>query len=99
MAQFDVHRLANSPDLVLDCQSDLLDHMDSRFVVPLLARAIAPPRGRRLNPEFDVGGEYYVMATQGAATVTRRDLGPVVASLAEHSFEITGAIDVLIGGV
>lgn len=99
MPQFDVHRVASGPLLVLDCQSDLLDHMESRFVVPLLPREGAPPRGGRLNPVFEVGGEEYVMASQGAATIHRRELGPVIASLAEHSFEITGAIDVLIGGI
>lgn len=39
------------------------------------------------------------MLTQAAAAVRRRELGAVVESLAERSFEITGALDVLIGGV
>ena len=39
------------------------------------------------------------MTTQFIGAVDRTQLGKFVASLAEHSFEITGAIDVLTGGV
>jgi toxin CcdB len=97
MAQFDVHRLGGG--LVLDCQSDLLSHIASRFVVPLVPQPDAPTPVRRLNPAFEVGGEAYVMVTQSAGAVGRQQLGPVVASLADRSFEITDALDVLLSGV
>jgi toxin CcdB len=97
VAQFDVHRLGDG--LVIDCQSDLLDQIDSRFVVPLVPRGNAPKVAQRLNPVFEINGESLVMLTQAAAAVRRRELGPVVASFAERSFEITGALDVLISGV
>ena len=95
--QFDVHRF--SKGLVIDCQSDLLDHIASRLVVPLAHLAVAPSPVPRLNPVFRIDGEDYVMVTQSAAAVRTQQLGPVIASLAERSFEITGAIDVLISGV
>ena len=97
MAQFDVHRLGDG--LVLDCQADLLDHLNSRFVVPLLPLDEAPKPAKRLNPIFEVDGKDYVMATQFAAAVQRKDLGKVVISLADRGLEITGAVDVLISGV
>jgi toxin CcdB len=97
VAQFDVHRLADG--LVLNCQSDLLDQIDSRFVVPLVPRADAPQVAQRLNPIFEIDGKEYVMLAQAAGAVRRRELGAVVASLAERGFEITGALDVLISGV
>jgi toxin CcdB len=97
VAQFDVHRLGDM--LVVDCQSNLLDRLESRFVVPLLARPRAPQAAGRLNPIFEIDGAEYVMLTQAAAAVRTRELGAVVASLAERSFEITGALDVLISGV
>lgn len=97
MAQFDVHRLADG--LVVNCQSDLLDQIDSRFVAPLVRRADAPQVAQRLNPIFNVGGEDYVMLTQAAGAVRRRELGAVIASLADRSFEITGALDILVTGV
>lgn len=97
MAQFDVHRLGNG--LVIDCQSDLLEHIVTRFVVPLVPPRDAAVATYRLNPQFEIGGKDYILVTQAAATVGRNELGAVVTSLAAHSFEITGAIDVLTGGV
>jgi len=97
MAQFDVHRLGDG--LVLDCQSDLLDHIDSRFVVPLARHEFVAIAARRLNPSFDIEGQNYIMVTQQAAAVRRGELGPVVVSLADRSFDIADAIDVLLSGV
>ena len=97
MAQFDVHQLGDG--WVVDCQSDLLSHIVSRFVVPLVASADAPSPAPRLNPVFRIDGEDYVMVTESAGAVRTRHLGPGVASLADRSFEITGALDVLIGGI
>jgi toxin CcdB len=97
VAQFDVHRFANG--LVVDCQSDLLDQIDSRFVVPLVPRSEAPTLAQRLNPAFEIGGGSYVMLTQAAGAVRRRELGAVVGSLSASAFEVTGALDVLVSGV
>ena len=97
MAQFDVHRLDGG--LVVDCQSNLLDQLASRFVAPLLARAQAPPPASRLNPMFEIEGEQYILMTQSAAAVAAKSLGPVVVSLADRSIDITSALDVLISGV
>lgn len=97
MAQFDVYRLGKG--LVIDCQSDLLDQIDSRFVAPLILRPSAPTVAQRLNPVFEIDGENYAMLTQAAGAVRRRELGSVIASLADRSFEIMDALDVLISGV
>ncbi|HWT12097.1 MAG TPA: CcdB family protein [Allosphingosinicella sp.] len=99
MARFGVYRLADRPGLVLDCQADLLDHLDSRFVVPLVPRAKAPAPARRLNPVFEIGGAQYVMLTQSAAAVRKRDLGDEVASLASRGHEVMDALDFLLTGV
>src|SRR6185437_9881954 len=42
VAQFDVHQLKSGRGLVIDCQSDLLGDLNSRFVVPILPRQDAP---------------------------------------------------------
>ena len=54
---------------------------------------------RRLNPIFEIDGREYALLTQAAAAVRRAELGEVIGSLAGRSFEITGALDVLISGV
>lgn len=99
MAQFDVHKLVNRPGLVIDCQTDLLDHLASRLVVPLLPCAKAPPRAGRLNPVFQIKGTEHIMLTQSAAAIHRNDLGERIASLADRDREIMNALDFLLTGV
>jgi toxin CcdB len=98
MAQFDVHTLSKGR-LVLDCQSDLLSDLGSRLVVPLVSKDTAPNPAGRLNPIFEIGGIEHVMLTQFAGAIDRPQLGDVLISLANRSFEITDALDVLISGV
>ena len=97
MAQFDVHRLGTG--LVIDCQSDLLAHLNTRVVVPLIPRSHAPAPASRFNPVFTFDGIDHVMDTQFVSAVERRHLGAAVESLADHMFEITDAFDLLISGV
>lgn len=99
MAQFDVHRLVRGNGLVIDCQSDLLAHLDTRFVAPLVQPSDLLPAARRLNPVFQLEGAPWAMQTQAAAAIRKRDLGEVVASLADRDTEIVGAFDVLLTGV
>lgn len=99
MARFDVHRLRDGSGFVLDCQADLLNHLDTRFVVPLVPKDEAPyPRINRLNPIFIMDGEY-VMVTQFAGTMAKSELGQPILSLVIHEFEISAALDVLLTGV
>lgn len=99
MAQFDVQSLNSGTGLVIDCQSDLLSQLNTRLVVPLIPRDRAPTPAQRLNPIFTIRGHEHVMATQFAAAVHVRELGEVVASLRDRSFEIVAALDVLVSGV
>jgi toxin CcdB len=99
MAQFEVYRLGGGPQLVVDCQSDLLDHIDTRFVVPLVPPEEAPPPVRRLNPLFEIGGRELVLLTQSAGAVRCSLLGRPIASLTHRDREIMNALDLLITGV
>jgi toxin CcdB len=87
------------PQRLLDVQADLLRHLSTRVVVPLLPVASAPATIARLNPMFEIDGERYVMMTNQIAAVQAKELGAVVVSLAEHHAEITAAIDILLTGV
>ena len=86
-------------DLVVDCQSHLLSGLNTRAVVPLIPLERAPTRAGRFNPVFTIDGQDLVMTTQFIGSVERNQLGKIIVSLADHSYEITGAIDVLTGGV
>jgi len=99
VAQFEIYRLRSGAGLVIDCQSDLLEHLNTRFVAPLVPREFAPQPAERLNPIFRVEDREYVMVTQFAAAVADRDLGPVVTSIRNRSFEVIAALDILLSGV
>lgn len=99
LAQFDVHADPIGGGLWLDCRTDMLSHLNTRLVVPLMLPELAPKPAGRLNPAFHLDGERRLMITQYAAAVETKRLGPVVASLTEHGREIIGALDVLLTGV
>ena len=99
MPQFDVYRPRSGGELLLDCQSDVLGHLNTRLAVPLMPLDRAPKPAGRLNPLFEIEGERLSMVTQFAASVPAGELRDQIASLAPHYLEITGALDVLVGGV
>ena len=82
MSRFDVYRRAGT--YLLDCQSDYLKSLDTRFVVPLLPEGEVP-QVHRLNPVFRVKGERLVMATQLGSPIPAHQLRDRVASLAEDT--------------
>lgn len=97
MAQFDVYRQQDG-ELVLDLQTDLLGHFDSRIVAPLMRPGEAPVAHRRLNPTFVVDGAAYVMVTQFATAVDRRTLTSPVANLLKDYDAIRAALDMIFLG-
>ncbi len=99
MAQFDVFRAADDSEYVVNCQSDLLRHLNTRFVVPLMPLARAPRPAAPLNPLFEIDGEVHAMVTQFAASIPATDLKERICSLADRHFDVTRAIDTLMSGV
>jgi toxin CcdB len=98
MARFDVYRLKSGKAYVIDCQADVLSHLKTRFVVPLMPLEHAPRQAERLNPRFDVEGRPVVMLTQFASAVACAELGDQVMSLAQHDHAIMNALDMLLTG-
>ena len=84
--------------LVLDCEADILNMLDTRLVAPLWPEGDFSRPANRLNPIFEIDGKRYVMLTQFAASVETRELGPVIGSLAEHDIAIANAFDMLLTG-
>jgi toxin CcdB len=81
----------------LDCQSDLLSGLNSRFVAPLQPRGEVQSIDQRLNPIFVIDGREHVMQTHLAAAVPARLLRDPITSFAEHEYRIGAALDMLIG--
>jgi toxin CcdB len=98
MARFDVYRGTGRADMLLDCQSDLLHDLNTRFVVPLQLPENAPQPAMRLNPIFEIEERSYVMLTQFAAAIALRECGSFVVSLATEDSAIMNALDMLVSG-
>ena len=105
MAQFDVYRNANPASRVrvpylLDVQSDLLESLSTRLVVPLCKPDVLKGRlAERLNPVLEVEGRKLVLLTPELAGVSRKTLGACVGNLAKHRQAIIAALDLVITGI
>ena len=99
MKQFDVCYRRASPHLFLLCQTDMLQHLDTRFVAPLFARDESVPITDRLNPAFMIDSKEMVLFPQFALSVRKSELGDFVISLDHEHFRIMNALDMLLGGV
>lgn len=104
MARFDVFPNpgphADTTPYLLDVQSDLLDGLGSRVVVPLrhlenFAKVKLPTR---LTPVLSILGEDYLLETPKLAAVPTRILKNPAVSLASECERITAALDFLFQG-
>lgn len=99
MSRFRVYANPEGPGYLLDVQANLLEHLNTCVVVPLLPEAQAPRPARQLNPVFDIDGARHVMATQFLAAVPKRLLKTEIADLNGQATEIVNALDCLFQGV
>ena len=97
MAQFDVYQTVHG-QYVADCQADLLSHIQSRFVVPLIDDASGLQVVSRLNPTFEIDGKPMIFFTQYASTMPVSELGHRIGSISDEHYRIMAALDMLISG-
>jgi toxin CcdB len=104
VAQFSVYRNKNPRTkaafpLLVDVQSDLLQPLNTRVVVPLTkAPALTKKPVSHLTPELFFSGDRYVLMTPQLAGVNRADLGALVGTLIEDRQKILAALDFLLTG-
>ncbi len=98
MAQYDLFPDPAGNGYLLDVQSDLLDGLNVRAVVPLLPQANAPTAASRLNPAFEIEGAAHLMMTQYIAAVPVGILKAPVGDVSEKFDAITSALDMLFHG-
>jgi len=104
LAQFTVFRNKNARSkvvfpLLVDVQSDLLDALQTRVVIPLSkVAAITKNPVSQLTPVLEFEGVSYVLVTPQLAGVAQSELGPVTGSLAHHRETILAAMDFLLLG-
>jgi toxin CcdB len=99
VARFHVYANSEGVGYLLDIQANLLSHLNTCVVVPLLPLDTAPRPAKVLNPTFEINGASYLMATQFLATVPRRLLGKEVLNLQENASIVVNALDCLFQGI
>ncbi|MBA2960509.1 MULTISPECIES: CcdB family protein [Ramlibacter] len=99
MSRYRVYANSEGDGFLLDVQANLLSHLSTCVVVPLLPVDAAPKPARTLNPMFEITGVPHVMVTQFIAAVPRRLFASEVADLQEQAHEIVNALDCLFQGV
>jgi len=104
MARFDVYANtgshAETTPYLLDVQSDLLDGLDTRVVIPLRSLKHFPKVSvpARLTPVLTVEGDDCLLETPKMGAVPVRVLKSPVTSLAHAQAQITAALDFLFQG-
>ncbi|EPB4210594.1 CcdB family protein [Yersinia enterocolitica] len=84
---------------LLDVQSDIIDELNTRLVIPLfLLDEVSGRPARRLNPVLNVDGEDFLVMTHEMASVRQSQLGEEVVSVREQRQAIKNALDFLLDG-
>ena len=104
MPQFTVFQNKNpktrsAVPFLLDIQSDFLEDLDTRVVVPLRPLSMKKQPLRTLMPILQVEGEHYVMLTPQMAGIPKNELGAPVTRVEHYRSEIIAAIDFLVTGI
>jgi toxin CcdB len=98
MARYDVYAHPNAEGYLLELQTDLLDELKTRVVVPLIPSSPSVKTLRRLNPVFMIGGKQHTMFAHLIATVPTAQLIEPRTSLAKHEDQIVAALEMLFQG-
>jgi toxin CcdB len=101
MAQFDIHRYpsATRTRYVVDVQSDLLQDLATRLVVPVYPVTEEVRLISRLNPTVDIEGRRHFLATQEMTAVRKVSLGEKIRSMADERDAVIAAVDLLVTGI
>jgi len=85
---------------IVDVQSDLLEDLNSRVVIPLsLDKETNNTNAKNLCPVFDIEGKNYILLTHQMTSVPASLLKKNAGSLKKYRYEILGAIDILLTGI
>ena len=98
MGRYDVYVAPDGCGYVVDVQSDVLEDLNTRVVIPLMSLATAPKPAERLNPVFEINGDDHVLVTQFLSSVPVKLLGSAVENIDQHHLEIVSAVDMLLQG-
>jgi toxin CcdB len=98
MARFGVYPNADGGGYLLDVQADIMRHLNTRIVVPLMPLGKAPKPATSLNPLFVIDDIEHSMVTQYMAAVPTSILKRETLNVADRRDDIVNAIDLLLQG-
>jgi toxin CcdB len=103
MAQFDIYENSNPRSksaypFFIDIQSELLNDLNSRVVIPLSPLEMVSQPAQRLCPVIELNQVSYVLMTHQITSVPISSLKNSVISAIPHRDEILAAIDMVISG-
>ena len=105
MKQFTLYKNENKRSKMaypyfVSVQSDLLDDLNSRIVIPLSdAETLDNINAKKLCPIIKIDEERFVLLTHQMTSVPITALKKEVASLEHYRYDILGAIDLLLTGI
>ncbi len=98
MARFSVYPNPEGDGYLLDVQADIVRHLNTRAVVPLMPLGKAPKPATRLNPLLVIDDIEHTMLTQYLAAVPISVLKRETLNVADRRDDIANAIDLLLQG-
>ncbi|WP_310625437.1 CcdB family protein [Limnohabitans sp.] len=104
MAQFDVYAnpsesAAHGIPYVVVVQSDLLEALATRMVMPLATMKFAGKSPDKLCPLVIVNGQRLRALAHYTAPLPTRSLRQIVGNVAVHASELIAAMDVIVAGI
>jgi toxin CcdB len=98
MARFSVYPAPGGQGYLLDVQADIMRHLNTRVVVPLMPLGNAPKPATSLNPLIVLNDIEHSMVTQFMAAIPTSELKHEIGNLADRRDQIVNAIDLLLQG-
>ncbi|ROP56329.1 toxin CcdB [Enterobacter sp. BIGb0383] len=84
---------------LLDVQSDIIDELHTRLVIPLYPlKWLANPPARRLTPIINIENDDYLVMTHEMASVRLSQMGDEVLDARPHRQSIKNALDFIFDG-
>lgn len=102
-SQFCVYRVTglragSAVDLAVVLQDDMLAHLATRIVAPLIEIGVDAETDK-MTPTVEIGDTRYTIAMHLLTTIPVRNLGTLVANLEEQERAIKNAMDLVFSGV
>ncbi|HIJ84861.1 MAG: CcdB-like toxin protein [Magnetococcales bacterium] len=102
MAQFDLYEYRRSGSraaFLVDVQSDLLDTLNTRVVIPLYPVTQDTFLVRTLNPTVELAGGTFFLSSAEMAAIRVSELKQLAGSLHAMRNEVIAAVDLLFTGI